>query len=737
MAPKNPHTQLSTPIERISFGGTRNAAKLRKLGIRTIRDLLWHFPARYEDYSKIVPIAELKPGEKANIHGEVMRVATRRIFPRRLSITDALVRDESGVIKAIWFNQPYLATTLSEGSRVSLAGKVALNARYGLYLQNPVYEKLKGTPLLSEAHDLKHTGRLVPVYPETEGVTSKYLRFLMKPLLDTLQVEDPLPPAIRKKYRFPSLGDALTAVHFPPALSVVQPARDRLAFDEMLLFQLKALGERRRLNQFKSVPLPFDREYIRSFIASLPFTLTGDQKIAAWEILRDLERSYPMNRLLEGDVGSGKTVVALIAAAQAVRRGYQVVFLAPTEVLAQQHYATVSRLAGGSGIRVGLLTGSQVCLDGIELNRKEFRDRVVRGIVDILIGTHAVIQKQVQIPRLALVVIDEQHRFGIEQRAALLRSSGASDGQAPLVPHLLSMTATPIPRTLALTLFGDLDISLLKEKPDHRQRIVTRIVHSRAKSALYRFIRKEVAAGRQVFVICPRIEIDDEALRPIRLSLRVVSEAEPQAQGKRFSQMKIVWAEVKAVQEEYRRLSQEVFPDLHIGMLHGKLKSAEKQRVMDDFREGRSDILVSTSVIEVGIDIPNASLMVVEGADRFGLAQLHQFRGRVGRGEHRSYCFLVPSTQEKEVHERLRALADCDDGFTLAEKDLQLRGPGEFFGTKQSGIPDLLMASLTDIELIRTARLEARVLLQSDPILAGFPLLKQRLEQLKHIAHFE
>lgn len=701
---------LFLPVEKLKNVGSRNLPRLNKLGIRTLKDLLWHFPVRYEDYSRVLPIAEVEPGEKVNVQGEVLKIVNKKLFPKRMFITQALVRDDSGAINAVWFNQPYIANSLQEGTFVSLAGKANLN-KHGLYLSSPTYEKIEEMDFGIKKTNLTHTGGLIPVYPETDGITSKYLRFLIKPLLEDLTVPDPLPESLLKKYDLPELKDALMKIHYPADNSEADLAKERLAFDDLLLFQLKALLERRKINQLKSVSIPFDQKFIQDFISGLPFELTKDQKISAWEILKDIQKKYPMNRLMEGDVGSGKTVVALIGAVQAAKAGCQSVFMAPTEVLAQQHYATITSLLGDkSQTRVALLTSSTE-------EKAKVKKEIAEGEVDIIIGTHAVIQKDVRFKNLALVVIDEQHRFGVSQRASLVKNSSS------LVPHLLSMTATPIPRTLALTIYGDLDISLIKEKPKNRQKIITEVVPPKNRSEAYRFVREQVSTGRQVFVVCPRIELSDP-------------KSEIKTAG-RQSKMNILWAEVKAVQDEYKKLSEDIFPDLRVGMLHGKMKPKEKNEIMTKFKDGKISILVSTSVIEVGVDVPNATIMMIENAERFGLAQLHQFRGRVGRGEDQSHCLLLSSTIDSLTNKRLKALAECDDGFELAEKDMLIRGPGEFFGVKQSGMPDLAMASLANVDLIKKARLEARLILKEDPSLNNYPLLKNRLEHFQKLTHFE
>ncbi len=722
-------TDLSLPIEKLKSVGPRNLPRLSKLGIKTVKDLLWHFPVRYEDYSRVVPISEIEPGQKVNIQGEVLKITNRRIFPKRMFLTHALVRDETGAVKVVWFNQPFIANSLKEGTLVSLAGKANLD-KHGLYLSSPTYEKINDIEFKN--YNLTHTGGLIPVYSETEGITSKYLRFLIKPILKDLEVPDPLPEHIVSKYDLPPLKDAVCKIHYPSSDAEAQTAKERLAFDDLLLFQLKALLERRKLNQLKSVRIKFDKELIQSFISRLPFELTKDQKIAAWEILKDLEKTYPMNRLMEGDVGSGKTVVALMGAVQVAKTGYQSVFMAPTEVLANQHFRTMSELLGKDFVNIGLLTGSEAKFNNRIIDKTELKNKIAAGEVDIIIGTHAVIQKNVHFKNLAFVIIDEQHRFGVSQRAALVKNS-----EAKLVPHLLSMTATPIPRTLALTIYGDLDISIIKEKPKNRQKIITKVVAPSQRKAAYKFIRNEVNSGRQVFVICPRIELTTNNSQPTTKNQEQDQKVINRKSLVVGSQMKLIWAEVKAVEDEYKKLSEEIFPDLKVAMLHGKMKPKEKNEIMEKFKDKKYGILVSTSVIEVGVDIQNATIMMIENSERFGLAQLHQFRGRVGRGENQSYCLLFTSSAEKNINQRLRALVECDDGFELAEKDMTIRGPGEFFGVKQSGLPDLAMASLANVELIKKARLEARLLLKEDSNLSTHPLLKEKLDSFQRLTHFE
>lgn len=696
---------LEAPILRLPAVGQRTAARLTKLGIHTVRDLLWHLPSRYEDYSQAVPIAQVTAGEKHSVQGEVVAIGSRFIWPKRMSITTATIRDDSGGIRAVWFNQPYVEDSLAVGTQVSLAGKVTLDKR-GLQFVSPIYEKTGGT--------LRHTGRLIPIYPETEGMTSKYFRYLIQPLLDRLSITDPLPQSLRRQYGLMDLDAAIRTVHYPEEVSAVDAARKRLAFGDVLLFQLKALQTRRVAAEIRAPAVPMQAAAMRSFIARLPFTLTRDQRVALLEIVRDMERPYPMNRLLEGDVGSGKTAVALLAALHTAHHGHQAVILAPTEVLAQQHAVLLQQLVP-EGTHTVLMTSAAAVVDATATTKAKVRELLASGVPTIAIGTHALLQEKVVFPKLALVVIDEQHRFGVQQRKALLKRN-------TLVPHLLSMTATPIPRTLALTIFGDLDISLLQQKPGNRPPVKTAVITSRGRDAMYEAIRREVAGGRQVFVICPRIEQSTGEQSPVRMT--------------KAAQTKMVWAEVKAVEEEYKKLSQEVFSDLKVVMMHGRMKPKEKQRIMREFKDGWHDILISTAVIEVGVDIPNATVMLIEGADRFGLAQLHQFRGRVGRSDIQSYCYLIP-TEDGTARQRLALMEKTNDGFMLAEHDMKTRGPGEFFGLKQSGLPDLTMVALADVELIKKARLAARALMRTDPTLARFPALQKQVEQFGQLSHFE
>jgi ATP-dependent DNA helicase RecG len=726
---------LSTPIEQIPRIGPSLQKKLKKLGIKTVKDLIFHFPHRYEDFSNLTEIAKAKVGEKICVRGKILAIENTKTWKKRMILTEAIVKDETGAIKVIWFNQPYLINVLKEGDFVSLAGKVAFGRKSKrdlpeIYLQSPTFEKI------FPEKELVHTGRIVPIYPETEGLSSKWLRMIIRPLLKELKdkIEEVIPEEILKKYKLLPIKKAIWQVHFPDSLNLANKAKERFSFEELFLLQLRVLKEKLKLKSKKAISIPFNLELVKKFIDSLPFELTEAQKKAAYQILKDLEKERPMNRLLQGDVGSGKTVVAILAALEVAKAGYQVALMAPTEILAKQHLKTFSEFLKNFEIEIGLLTSGECRISNKKVKEKEILERVKEGKVKILIGTHSLIQNRVEFKNLALVILDEQHRFGVEQRARLVQKSAISNQKSTIsnlqstikIPHLLSMTATPIPRTLALTIYGDLDLSIIDQLPKGRKKVITKAISPSEREKAYRFIRKEVEKGRQVFVICPRIEPTESA------------KYEEKTSNLQTSEFKLLsWAEVKAVKDEYQKLSKDVFPDLRVEMLHGRMKTEEKEKIMKDFKNGKIDILVSTSVVEVGIDVPNATIMMVEGAERFGLAQLHQFRGRVGRGKYQSYCFLFTESPSKKTAKRLQAIMECQDGFKLAEKDLEIRGPGEIFGQKQWGIPDLAMASLKDIFLVEKTRNAAKEILEKDWQLKNYPALKRKLEEFEKEVHLE
>ncbi len=677
--PERPVTGLDAPVTTLPGVSTAYSARLRRLDIATVGDLLYHFPHRYDDYRALKSISQLEYGEEVTIIGTIWETGTRKARGGG-DIVTSVVADASGTIEAVWFNQPFLTRQLRPGRRIVLSGKV--DEYLGrLTLQSPAWEPLE--------RDLIHTGRLVPVYPLTSGVTSRWLRRLTKRVVEhwAPRLQDHLPEAIRQRAGLMDLATAIRQIHFPDSTEAAEEARHRLSFDEFFFIQLGMFQQRQQWQSQRGVPIPTERSLLKAFGASLPFELTEAQRRSLEQIVQDMAQPHPMSRLLQGDVGSGKTVVAAGAMLMAVAAGKQSALMAPTEILAEQHHRTVSELLSNGEawgldrpVSVMLLTGS---LGRVE--RREVYTAIASGRADIVIGTHALIQRHVTFRDLALVIVDEQHRFGVVQRG-VLRSKGDS-------PHILVMSATPIPRSLALTIYGDLEISVIDELPPGRQQIETRWLLPRERERAYSFLRSQIEKGRQAFVLYPLIEESDKI-------------------------------EARAAVEEYERLQQQVFPDLQLGLLHGRMKAREKDEVMTGFRQGEIHILVSTSVIEVGIDVPNASVMLVEGADRFGLAQLHQFRGRVGRGEHPSYCLLLSDAstpddpQTATTWERLKAIEETEDGFVLAEKDLELRGPGDFFGVRQSGLPALRLANLSNVRILEQARAEAQHIFQKDPTLS-------------------
>lgn len=659
---------------------------LRKLGIQTLGDLLFHFPFRYVDFSKLTSIQELAANEAVTIQGTITSIQGRFSFRGRMSLCEAIVTDGTASVKVTWFNQGYLAKTLRKGEEIFLSGTPDYyNGK--LQLTNPVYEKVSDFPI--------HTSRLVPVYHLTEKLYPKTLRgFIAQALPLAKQVEDTLPEELRARQGLPSLENTIRISHFPNNPEEIKVARKRLAFEEIFINQLLAQKHKAELAHKKSFVVPFSQSLIKNFIDSLPFQLTPGQRRAAWDILQDLEKPVPMNRLLEGDVGSGKTLVAFVAALQAVSQELQVTLLAPTEILAQQHFQSAQKFLGPK-VKVCLLTGNFSAINNQEIPKKKLRSLASDGMPALYVGTHALLQDTVNFPQLALVIIDEQHRFGVEQRSTLMRRDGK-------VPHLLSLSATPIPRTLQLAYYGELEISQIKSKPANRKPITTKLVLPNERAHVYSFISQQIAQGRQAFVITPLIEESEKS-------------------------------ELKAAKTEVQNL-QKIFPKLTIGLMHGKLKGAEKEAVMKDFLENKTQVLVSTSVVEVGVDVPNASVMVIEGADRFGLAQLHQFRGRVGRAEHQSHCFLFTDNQNEETLQRLEAFTKTQDGFELAELDLKQRGFGELYGSQQSGW-NFKYFNPSYVSLIPPAREEAAQILDQDPQLSSHPLLQEQIKD--KVIHFE
>lgn len=714
---------LNTQLSTIAGVGPKFANKLQKLGIRTVKELLWHFPFRYEDYSRIIPIGELEVNQSATIQGRVHQLTTRRTWKKNLLITEAIIVDDTGGIKAVWFNQPYIGNILREGSYYNFAGKVTGSKRE-VYLASPSYEPMDR----AGRGDAKHTAGLIPIYPETRGLTSKGLRYLIKPILKSLNpLEEFVPEEILKENKLPEINLALKRMHSPLRLEDAEAAKKRFAFEDLFLLQLNNLKIKSQLAQKRSSVVQADKEELARLVSQLPFQLTQSQKISLEEIVGDLEKPHPMNRLLQGDVGSGKTVIAAMAAILTAKNGFQAAFMAPTEVLAGQHYRTIRKIFTNFEGGIALLTASKSEVAyGKNLDAKISKAKLLKEIADgnikIIVGTHAVIQKGVKFNELALAIVDEQHRFGVAQRAALAGqalASGSENSESDNLPHFLSMSATPIPRTLSLTIFGDLDLSTITELPAGRKEIITKIVPPENRQKAYAFIKDQIKKGRQAFVICPRIEPGS------------VKEGEVLSEAKKKA------LELKSVKEEYEKLAQKIFPDLKVVMLHGKMKGKEKDQVMKDFQDKKYDILVSTSVIEVGVDVPNATIMMIEGSERFGLAQLYQFRGRVGRGEHQSFCLLFTDSESDSVQKRLNFLITAKNGFELAEKDLLLRGPGQFMGESQTGLPDIAMDALKDIQLVKASRDAAKKVLSNDPELSSSPVLRKRFAEFQQSIHLE
>jgi ATP-dependent DNA helicase RecG len=688
---------LSSPVCDLPGLGAKAVADLRMLDVKSVRDLLWYVPFRYDDFSRVVGAGEARAGETVTVVGTIESITSRPAKNRRMQIVEAMVADETGELKVVWFNQSYLEKTLPVGSKVSLAGRV--DNRYGLSLVNPMIEK---------GESQTHTGRIAPVYGLTGSLTMRRLRDAMREALPAAaEFPDWLPEDIVEQESYPSLGEALRGVHFPDSRDELEASVVRLKFDELFLHQCMFARVRTDRAKKAATPIPVDEAFLKAFVESLPFELTTAQRKAIWETVQDLEKPHPMNRLLEGDVGSGKTVVAAAAAASVLHAGSRVVYLAPTEILAAQQHTAFSQFLKEP---VGLLTRTMCKIGDKNVSREELLESLQlvtthtpslkkRG-TGCIVGTHALLQDRLKLSDFSLVIVDEQHRFGVEQRHALLETGDES------APHLLSMSATPIPRTLALTIYGDLELSILNEMPPGRKPVATAVVLEAQQAGMWKHVRSQIAQGRQVFVVCPLIDPSDKL-------------------------------GAKSVAEVARDLKKGALKDVKIQTLHGRLKSDEKEKAIEKFRSGKVDVLVSTTVVEVGVDIPNASVMVIVGAERFGLAQLHQLRGRVGRSDIQSYCYLLPDQLSGSSEARLRAMEDTTDGFKLAQKDLELRGPGNVFGNSQSGFPDFQLATPADTDIMKKARDHATKLLETDPDLNHHPLIRERIEKQFESVHLE
>lgn len=663
--------------------GEEQAKKFALLGVKTIKDLLNYFPRRYDDYSSVMLIKRLRPGF-VTIEA-VIKQARGRYARRGLHVTEAVASDETGSTRLVWFNQPYRAAALKPGQRYFISGQYELS-RGRFAIMNPSVERVSDLPL--------NTARILAVYRETKGLTSRQIRSAVaaaRPL--SQKIRETLPAWLVEEHRLLGRAAALTAIHAPESAAQLEAARRRLGFEEVLELSLASLLNKQTNQAEAALAIPFQEQLARDFVKYLPFQLTDDQRRAVWQIYLDLTKPQPMNRLVEGDVGSGKTAVATMAALMALAQGWQVAFMAPTEILARQHAETIHKLLRPLGqetlidLLVGSLTASQ---------KAKARAAIGDGRAQFIIGTQALIQEKVNMRKLALIIIDEQHRFGVEQRKTLMAKAGH-------MPHVLSLTATPIPRSLALTLYGELDVSVIAQKPAGRQPVVTELVPPTDRQRLYEKLDDELAGGRQMFVICPLVT-DSESL------------------------------DLNSAEQVYERLSRQTFKHRRVGLLHGRLKSADKQRVMRKFVDGELDILVATTVIEVGVDIPNASLMLIENPERFGLAQLHQLRGRVGRGAYQGHCYLMLGDAQPPS-QRLRALVSSNDGFRLAELDLELRGPGAIYGTLQHGALDLRIAKLTDTKLIAEARSAAETMLKREDNLLKYKQLMRTVTNLRAVTN--
>jgi len=658
---------LDTPLRFVTGIGPQRAKLLAKLGLDTVEDVLLHLPSRHEDRSQIVPLGRITEGESRTCAGTIRGVSPPPRGRARAPLS-VLLGDDTGFLTAVWFNQPYLERVFQRGQRLIVHGKVARHGGGPLQIQVKDYE------IAEEGEDdTLHTGRLVPVYRLTQGLTQRPLRALVKRLLDGYGhlVQEALPEGVRGRRRLLDISAALKSGHFPQTTAEQEAARRRLVFDDFFLLQLGLAIRRQRQGRQRGLSMKPEGALARKLCQSLPFSLTGAQERVWREIRTDMAEPYPMNRLLQGDVGSGKTIVAALAVLTAIEAGYQTAFMAPTEILAEQHLLTLGGLLRPLGVEVALLTNA---VKGKA--RAALIAATAEGAVGCVVGTHALVQEGVRFRRLGLVVVDEQHRFGVAQRATL-RGKGES-------PDVLVMTATPIPRTLALTLYGDLDVSVLDELPPGRKPVVTVARGEAKRGPIYEFLREQVAAGRQVYVVCPLVE-ESEAI------------------------------DLRAATEIAEGLQRSVFPELRVGLLHGRMGAADKERVMRELKEGGIQILVSTTVIEVGIDVPNASVMLIEHAERFGLSQLHQLRGRVGRGPWKSYCILLTAARSEDARKRIAAMTETNDGFRIAEVDLSVRGPGDFFGTRQSGLPEFRVADLLrDAAVLEEARADAVAIVQRD-----------------------
>jgi ATP-dependent DNA helicase RecG len=684
---------IDSPVTEIKGVGAEMAKKFASVGVNSIGELLEYLPRRYEDYSHVTPIKLLHPG-LVTVEATIKQ-AVGRYVRRGMHITEAIASDDTDSVRLVWFNQPYRANALKAGQKYFISGQYELK-RNRFAMMNPSVELMSDFPV--------NTARIIPVYRETKGLTSKQIRKAIAGAITMLEhAPETMPAWIVEGQDLIPHSQAIQTMHFPESSDALDAARLRLGFEEVFELSMAALLNKYELLQDTSVAIPFDEQLAKKFVSHLPFTLTDAQRKVVWHVYQDMQRTQPMNRLVEGDVGSGKTVVATMAALMAMSEGYQVALMAPTELLARQHAETIYKLLEPLDMhhKLSLLVG------GMTTKQKDAaREHIARGNVQFMVGTQALIQESVDMHQLGLVVIDEQHRFGVEQRQRLMAKAGH-------MPHLLSLTATPIPRSLALTLYGELDISVIDVKPAGRQPVETRICSPNSREELYEEVEGVLKAGRQMFVVCPLISEQDESEQDSPRPTRKI---------------------LPSAEKVHKELSTKWFKHRNVGLLHGKMKPQEKADIMEQFVQHKLDILVSTTVIEVGVDVPNASIMLLEAAERFGLAQVHQLRGRVGRGGHKGYCFLMMSDSAGPP-QRLRALERTNDGFKLAELDLELRGPGAIYGRAQSGALDLRVAKLTDTQLIARARSAAQECIDKQEDLLQYPVLYRRISALRAVTN--
>ncbi|OGF62000.1 ATP-dependent DNA helicase RecG [Candidatus Giovannonibacteria bacterium RIFCSPLOWO2_01_FULL_44_40] len=697
---------LATPLEEIFKQlNPRQKSALKNLGLKTVRDLLYHFPYRYENPADLKRIGEVFEGEKVRVWGKVKKIDYEKTWKKKLNIAYATVEDPTGRIKLVWFRQPYIAKMLPEGSCAIFSGKVAMR-KQEKYIANPLYDIVPCSVI--PAFSKEDSAKLQPLYSASSGISSLWISKAISKIIRQVNIAEFLPEEIIKKYHLPELGKALRWAHFPKTEDHASAAKKRFAFEEVFLMQLLRMSQKEEIKKTSGIKLSNLETLRDEFVTLLPFKLTNAQEKAVNDIIKDFKSGHPMNRLLEGDVGSGKTAAAACAAYVIAKNGMQAAYMAPTEILARQHFETFAKVLGRAGLKIGLLTSSisekfpsKIAREkSTHVSKTQLLKWVGEGEFPILIGTHSLIEKNVEFKKLALAMVDEQHRFGVMQRSKLFQKNANKEVRppgevGPPVPHFLTMTATPIPRTLALTIYADLDVSLIDEMPAGRKPIETKIVPPKERNLAYEFIRTKLAEGDQAFVICPRIEPLDQRKSDFPRKSDFLK------------------AEMKSVKEEYKKLKEKIFPEFEIGIMHGKLTPKEKEETMRQFRDGKTQVLVSTSVVEVGVDIPNATIMMIESAERFGLAQLHQFRGRVGRSDKKSYCFILAGNYSANIFRRLRALTTAKTGFELAEYDLEFRGPGELSGRRQWGISDIGMEALRNLKMVEAARAEAKAIIES------------------------